>query len=136
MNAEPFGAHGEMSAQLRAFDWSRSALGPPEAWPTSLRTIAGVVLGSRFPMLVWWGPQLIQIYNDGYRSILGDKHPRSIGAPGRQVWSEIWHIVGPMADGILAGGPPTWNEHLLLPMHRKGFLEETYFTFSVQPDPG
>ena len=135
MNAEPFGAHGEMSAQLRAFDWSRSALGPPEAWSTSLRTIAGVVLGSRFPMLVWWGPQLIQIYNDGYRSILGDKHPRSIGAPGRQVWSEIWHIVGPMADGILAGGPPTWNEHLLLPMHRKGFLEETYFTFSYSPIP-
>ena len=86
-------------------------------------------------MLVWWGPHLIQIYNDGYRSILGGKHPRSIGAPGRQVWSEIWHIVGPMADGILDGGPPTWSEHLLLPMNRKGFLEETYFTFSYSPIP-
>ena len=135
MNPELFGAHGEMSALLRAFDWSRSALGSPDVWPTSLRTITGVVLGSRFPMMIWWGRDLIQIYNDGYRPILGDKHPRSMASPGRQVWSEIWHIIGPMADGILAGGPPTWNEHLLLPMNRKGFLEETYFTFSYSPIP-
>jgi hypothetical protein len=133
--AELFGAHGEMGAQLRAFDWSRSELGRPESWPTSLRTIVGMVLGSRFPMLIWWGPNLIQIYNDGYRAILGDKHPRSVAAPGHQVWSEIWHIVGPMAEGILAGGPPTWNEHLLLPIQRKGFLEEAYFTFSYSPIP-
>jgi signal transduction histidine kinase len=133
--AELFGAHGEMGAQLRAFDWSRSELGRPESWPTSLRTIVGMVLGSRFPMLIWWGPNLIQIYNDGYRAILGDKHPRSVAAPGHQVWSEIWHIVGPMAEGILSGGPPTWNEHLLLPIQRKGFLEEAYFTFSYSPIP-
>ena len=82
VNPELFGAHGEMSALLRAFDWSRSALGSPDVWPTSLRTITGVVLGSRFPMMIWWGRDLIQIYNDGYRPILGDKHPRSMASPG------------------------------------------------------
>ena len=135
MNAELPGAQGEMAAQLRGFDWSRTALGPASTWPTSLRTIVGVVLGSRFPMLIWWGPDQLQIYNDGYRAILGEKHPRSLGAPGREVWSEIWHIVGPLAEGVLAGGPPTWNEHLLLPINRKGFVEEAYFTFSYSPIP-
>jgi signal transduction histidine kinase len=124
-----------MDSQLREFDWSRTALGPTAAWPTSLRTIVGVVIGSRFPMLVWWGPDQLQIYNDGYRTILGEKHPRSLGAPGREVWSEIWHIVGPLAESVLAGGPPTWNEHLLLPINRKGFVEEAYFTFSYSPIP-
>jgi PAS domain S-box-containing protein len=128
-------AHGAMGARFRDYNWSSSALGPPEGWPTSLRTMVGVVLGSRFPMLLWWGPALLQIYNDGYRPILGDKHPRAFGAPGRDVWSEIWHIIGPMADSILDGGPPTWSEHLLLPMNRKGFLEEAYFTFSYSPIP-
>jgi signal transduction histidine kinase len=105
-------------------------------WPTSLRTIVGVVLENRFPMLLWWGQDLIQIYNDTYRPILGDKHPRSMGASGPEVWAEIWHIVGPMARGILEGQPSTWSEHLLLPMNRKGYVEEAYFTFSYSPVPG
>lgn len=97
--------------------------------------MVGTVLGSRFPMLLWWGEDLIQIYNDAYRPILGEKHPKSLGAPGSAVWREIWHILGPQADQVLHGGVPTWNEHLLLPMRRRGFLEETYFTFSYSPAP-
>ena len=124
-----------MTAALRAFDWASTPLGDPSTWPTSLRTTVGVVMGNRFPMLVWWGKDLLHIYNDGYRPMLGDKHPHSIAAPGREVWAEIWHIVGPMAEGIMAGGPSTWSEHLLLPMNRKGFLEETFFTFSYGPVP-
>ncbi len=130
-----FEAGGEMGAFMRTIDWSRTALGPVETWPTSLRTALGIVLGGRFPMLLWWGDQLIQLYNDAYRPILGDKHPHAFGAPGAQVWAEIWHIIGPQAEGIRAGGPATWNEHLLLPMQRKGYLEETYFTFSYSPVP-
>ncbi|NMO14342.1 response regulator [Pyxidicoccus fallax] len=124
-----------MGALMRSIDWARTPLGAVETWPTSLRTALGLVLGGRFPMLLWWGDQLIQLYNDAYRPILGAKHPRSLGAPGAEVWEEIWHIIGPQADDVRAGGPATWNEHLLLPMLRNGFLEETYFTFSYSPVP-
>ena len=130
-----FAGGQEMTEALRAFDWTSTPLGDPSTWPTSLRTTVGVVMGNRFPMLVWWGKDLLHIYNDGYRPMLGDKHPRSIAAPGREVWAEIWHICGPMAESILAGGPSTWSEHLLLPMNRKGFIEETFFTFSYGPVP-
>jgi signal transduction histidine kinase len=130
-----FDGPGEMRALLRATDWARTPLGPPERWSRSLRTLVGAVLGNRFPMLLWWGPRLLQLYNDAYRPILGGKHPAALAAPGPDVWAEIWHIIGPQADSILAGGPATWNEHLLLPMNRKGFLEETYFTFSYSPVP-
>ena len=98
--------------------------------------MVGAVLGARFPMLIWWGPKLIQIYNDAFRVILGDKHPASFAAAGPQVWSEIWDIVGPMADSILAGGPPTWSEHRLLPMNRTGFPRGDLLHVLVQPDPG
>src|SRR5689334_21127010 len=127
--------NGEMSMLIRSFDWSKTPLGPMDRWPTSLRTMVGVALRSRFPMALWWGRDLVSFYNDAYRPILGDKHPASLGRAGREVWAEIWHIVGPLADGVLADGPATWNEHLLLPMNRKGYVEETYFTFSYSPIP-
>ncbi|WP_395849326.1 ATP-binding protein [Cystobacter fuscus] len=133
--AEVFAGGGQMGALMRSIDWSRTELGPVDTWPAALRTMVGVVLGSRFPMLMWWGEHLVQLYNDGYRLILGDKHPASMGAPGAEVWKEIWSTIGPMAEGVLRGGPATWSEHLLLLMNRKGFFEETYFTFSYSPIP-
>ncbi|HVK68945.1 MAG TPA: PAS domain-containing protein, partial [Polyangium sp.] len=127
---------GEMGALMRSFDWSRTVLGPVSGWPTSLKTMAGVVLNNRFPMLIWWGPELIQaVYNDAYRPILGNKHPASLGAPGPEGGAEIWDVIGSMARGVLDGGPATWSEHLLLWMQRRGFVEETYFTFSYSPVP-
>ncbi|MDI3286853.1 ATP-binding protein [Polyangium sp. 15x6] len=120
---------------MRSFDWSRTSLGPVSGWPTSLRTMAGVVLNTRFPMVVWWGPELIQaVYNDAFRPILGNKHP-ALGAPGSEVWAEVWDVAGPMAQSVLTGGPATWHRHLLLWMQRRGFVEETYFTFSYSPVP-
>ena len=130
-----FAGEGEMAARMRAFDWERHELGPVAAWPNSLRTLVSVVLASRFPMLLWWGPRLFQLYNDGYRPILGDKHPASLAAQGALVWAEIWHVIGPMAEAVLAGGPATWSENLLLMMQRKGFLEEAYFSFSYSGVP-
>ncbi len=130
-----FSRGGEMGQLMRSIDWSRTGLGPVEGWPSSLRTALGIVLGSRFPMLLWWGEDLLQLYNDAYRPILGAKHPQSLAAPGAQVWSEVWGILGPLAEGVQRGGPATWNERLLLPMDRKGFREETYFTFSYSPVP-
>src|SRR5512135_169196 len=110
-----------------------------DRWPQSLRTAVSVCLASRFPMLVWWGPQLIKIYNDAYLPILGDKHPRALGCPGALVWPEIWDTIGPMLAGVLAGGPATWSEDQLLLLERHGFPEECYFTFSyssIQPETG
>ncbi|WP_164015112.1 ATP-binding protein [Pyxidicoccus trucidator] len=124
---------GEMGALMRSTDWSKTALGPVEQWPQSLRTSVSTCLNSRFPLFVWWGPELVMLYNDAYMAILGSKHPRSLGTRGREVWPEIWHIVGPMLEGVLNRGEATWSENTLLFAMRRGFTEECYFTFSYSP---
>ena len=127
---------GEMGELMRATDWSQTRLGPVEAWPSSLKTMLGVVLGSRFPMLLWWGPELLHLYNDAYRPILRDKHPASLAAPAAQIWAEVWDIAGPMARSVQEGGPATWTEDLQLFITSGSMAEETYFTFSYSPVPG
>ncbi|WP_438041736.1 ATP-binding protein [Sorangium sp. So ce128] len=131
-----FAGGGEMGALMRSIDWAKTKLGPVATWPISLKTVVGLVLGNRFPMLALLGPEMLHIYNDGYRPILGMKHPASMGAPAAEVWAEIWDVIGPMAQSVLDGGPATWSEHLMLPMKRRGFVEEAYFTFSYSPIPG
>ncbi len=130
---EALAGGGEMGALMRSLDWSRTPLGPVERWPQSLRTTVSTCLDSRFPILIWWGPQMVKIYNDAYRPMLGDKHPRSLGARGRDVWPEIWDVIGPMLEGVLEEGKATWSENQPLFMDRYGFVEETYFTFSYSP---
>jgi signal transduction histidine kinase len=124
---------GEMAARVVAFDWRQTPLGPIQDWPISLRATAAMVLENRFPMTLLWGRDLRHLYNDAYVPVLGDKHPTALGQPASVVWSEIWPILGPQTDMVLQGKGATWNEHLLLPMDRKGFVEETYFTFSYGP---
>jgi PAS domain S-box-containing protein len=128
-------ASPELAALIESRDWSSTALGPVESWPTALRTMLEVALANRFPMVFWWGPELIQLYNDPYRPILGAKHPLSLGQPAKECWREIWDVIGPQIESIQNGGPSTWNEDLTLPMNRYGFIEETYFTFSYSPIP-
>jgi signal transduction histidine kinase/DNA-binding response OmpR family regulator len=135
LHPEPLSNGGEMGRLVRATDWSKSPLGPPEAWPKSLRTILGVLLSSRFPMLLWWGPQMLQLYNDAFRPILRDKHPASLGAPAARVWAEVWDVAGPMAQSVMDGGPSTWTEDLQLFINSEGASEETYFTFSYTAVP-
>jgi PAS domain S-box-containing protein len=127
-----FPGSGVMATQMREHDWSRSPLGPAENWPPSLRIATRICLTSRFPMLVWWGPDLRMIYNDAYLPLMGGKHP-ALDEPGAAVWSDIWHIVGPMLHSVLETGEPTWSEDLLLPMDRHGYWEETYWTYSYSP---
>lgn len=123
---------GEMGARMRAHDWSHSPLGPPEQWPQSLRTVVSLLLTSRFPMFVAWGPELGFLYNDGYASILGAKHPAALGRRFQDIWFEIWSDIGPLVDRALAG-EATFHENLPLRMLRKGYEEQTYFTFSYSP---
>jgi signal transduction histidine kinase len=126
---------GEMAERMLAFDWSRTPLGPAEAWPQSLKTAVRILLDSRYPMFVWWGRELINLYNDAYVPVLGKRHPEALGRPAPEIWGDIWSVVGPQAETVLAEGRATWNEERLLLMERFGFTEETYFTFSYSPVP-
>jgi serine phosphatase RsbU (regulator of sigma subunit)/anti-sigma regulatory factor (Ser/Thr protein kinase) len=126
----PFVGGGEMAARMAAFNWAATPLGPANRWPQSLRTAVGLCLSSRYPMAIWWGPDLVQLYNDAWVPILGpDKHP-SLGWPGRAVWRETWHIIGEQLRSVLATGQATFSDDQLLPVMRFGYLEEAYFTYS------
>ncbi|HVR96758.1 MAG TPA: ATP-binding protein [Thermoanaerobaculia bacterium] len=124
---------GEMGALMRSFDWSSSPIGPVSGWPQSLRTAVSILLNSRYPMFIFWGPHLAKLYNDGYRPILGAKHPWALGRPGPEVWPEIWDTIGPMVERVVQQAEATWSDDLMLFMHRNGYTEECYFTFSYSP---
>jgi PAS domain S-box-containing protein len=123
---------GNAGALMRAHDWSDSPLGPPERWPQSLRTVVSLLLQSQFPMFVAWGPDLGFLYNDPYAEILGAKHPRALGRRFYDIWSEIWPDISPLIDAAMAGHA-TYHEDLPLLMNRKGYDEQTWFTFSYSP---
>ena len=123
---------GAVGALMRAQDWSNSPLGPPETWPQSLRAIVTLLLHSKFPMFVAWGKELGFLYNDPYAEILGAKHPRALGARFFDIWSEIWPDISPLIDAALAG-EANYREDLPLVMNRKGYDEQTWFTFSYSP---
>ena len=122
----------EMSGLMRDHDWSSSPLGEPQDWPAALRTIVGLLLQSKFPMFVAWGPELGFLYNDAYARILGSKHPAALGRRFDEIWSEIWSDISPLIDAALAG-VSTYQEDLPLIMNRRGFDEQTWFTFSYSP---
>jgi signal transduction histidine kinase/DNA-binding response OmpR family regulator len=126
---------GEMGALIRRTRWEDTPLGPVESWSPALRTMVGVLLGNRFPMIVLWGPNLIQIYNDGYRPIAANKHPRALGQACSECWAEIWPIVGPMIEAPLRGEPATWDDDLTLGITRRGFVEECHFKVAYNPIP-
>jgi PAS domain S-box-containing protein len=123
---------GEAGALMRTKDWSDSPLGHPRTWPQALRTVVGLVLNSKFPMFVAWGAELGFLYNDSYREILGDKHPRAMGGRFHDVWSEIWKDIVPFIERAL-NGEATYVDRLLLIMNRHGYDEPTWFTFSYSP---
>jgi PAS domain S-box-containing protein len=131
-----FAGDGEMSRLMQAHDWSATSLGPVEDWPQGLKTAVRIMLGSRYPMFIWWGRQLVNLYNDGYRPMLGQRHPAALGQPAAVIWSEIWDTIGPQTDAVLYEGRATWNEERLLILERNGYPEEAYFTFSYSPVPG
>ncbi|MCF8503757.1 MAG: PAS domain-containing protein [Caulobacter sp.] len=125
---------GEMGDIIRAHDWAASPLGPPRTWPAALKMAVRLVLSTGHPMFLWWGPDLIQFYNDAYRRSIGpERHPAAIGQRGRDCWEEIWPIIGPQIEQVMAGGEPTWNENALVPITRNGRLEDVYWTYSYGP---
>ncbi|HLX37427.1 MAG TPA: ATP-binding protein [Candidatus Binataceae bacterium] len=120
---------------MRDFDWSRTPLGVPASWPQSLKTTVQIMLGSRYAMWMGWGPELTFFYNDAYSPTLGTKHPGALGKPSREVWAEIWKDIGPRIEEVLSTGRATYDEDLMLILHRSGYPEETFHTFSYSPLP-
>jgi PAS domain S-box-containing protein len=131
-NLDFLAAGGGMGALMRSHDWSRSPLGPPQSWSQPLCTAVGLLLQSRFPMFVAWGAELGFLYNDAYAEILGAKHPRALGRRFDDIWSEIWSDINPLIVAAMAG-QAIYREDLPLRMNRKGYDEQTWFTFSYSP---
>ena len=125
---------GEMGALMRAHDWTATTLGAPDGWPDALKTAVRIVLTSNHPMFIWWGPDLIQFYNDAYRQTMGpERHPSALGQHGRDCWGEIWHIIGPQIETVMAGGPSTWHVDQLVPVTRHGRREDVWWTYGYSP---
>lgn len=125
---------GEMGALMRAKDWSSTPLGPPHQWPEILKTVLRLVLTSQHPMFIWWTADLLQFYNDAYRATMGpERHPSALGQPGRECWREIWEIIGPQIETVMAGGPATWHQDQLVPVTRHGHREEVWWTYGYSP---
>ncbi|GCE50810.1 PAS domain S-box-containing protein [Thermosporothrix hazakensis] len=127
---------GEMGERIRSFDWASTPLGPAEQWPQSLKTIVQIMLTSSQPIWIGWGPDLIKLYNDPYKAIVGGKHPEALGQPVRVVWREIWPDIAPKLRTAMEDNVGTYDEAALLIMERYGYQEETYYTFSYSPVPG
>ena len=123
---------GEMGRLIRSMDWSGTPLGAVESWPQSLRTTVNICLASDLPICVIWGPELVQLYNDGYRVICGGKHPRSMGQNFAECWKEAWPVIGEAHDLARAGDTAFLEtQHVFLDRH--GYAEECFFTFSFSP---
>src|SRR5271169_4647502 len=127
----------EMAGLIANKDWSETALGASKNWSPSIKLIVGIMTASGFPMAVRWGPEFILIYNDGYRPILGDKHPWALGLPFRVVWPEVVSELIPLQEAILAGeSPGVFSEDWPLTIRRRGMSWETaHFTVSYSPVP-
>ena len=125
-----FEGEGEMRRLFRETDWASTPFGAIENWSEVLKLSVGLCLNSRFPLILWWGPELTMLYNDSYVGHLRGKHPRALARAGKDVWTEIWPTIGPMLDGVFTTGEATYSDDFQLFLERNGFPEETYHTFS------
>jgi PAS domain S-box-containing protein len=123
---------GTMGELIRNYNWSETSLGEPDLWPQSLKTAVSIMLRSGYPMFIWWGPDLLMFHNDAYLPVLGKKHPDALGKSARIVWSELWLQIGGIVEDVFKG-QQFYAHDLLMFLGRKGFLEETYWTFSYSP---
>ena len=132
---DPVQSASPLDRLLHAADWAATPLGPRESWSPALQAVTRILLANRFPMLLWWGPEFTQVYNDAYRPLIGTRHPNAIGQPARECWADIWHVIGTLIEIPFHGGPATWVEDLQLELDRHGYVEETHFTIAYSPVP-
>ncbi|AUB39750.1 DNA-binding response regulator, OmpR family, containings REC and winged-helix [Nostoc flagelliforme CCNUN1] len=124
---------GEIGSLMRSLDWSQTALGDVAYWPQSLRSAISILLASKAQICLFWGSELITIYNDAYRPALASKHPWALGRPAHEVWSEVWSVLEPLLKGVVATGVAFWAKDYLFFLNRHGYIEETYFDVSYDP---
>jgi serine phosphatase RsbU (regulator of sigma subunit) len=123
---------GPLEPAYRSVDWAATPLGPVSTWSDTLVSTVSIMLHTHFPVTLLWGPELVLVYNAAYVQLIGDKHPNALGRPAREVFPEAWDTIGPLLEKALAG-QASWVEDAYIPLHRRGFLEECYFTFSYSP---
>src|SRR3954470_5995977 len=112
---------GEMGERIRALDWSKTPLGPTDGWPQSLRSAVSILLPSKAQIVLFWGPELVTLYNDAYRPVYGAKHPRVLGLPAREAWREIWDTgLRKLFEGVLRTGEAFWGKDLPFVLERHG----------------
>src|SRR4030081_387243 len=129
-----FPGDSELASRLRALDWSTTSRGPPEKWPQNLRTSVSICRTSRVPILLWWGADFTILYNDAYSPLLGEAtHPRLLGRPGREAWSDSWNVIGPMLEGGRPTGRVSCSDDPLLFVARNRPREEVYVRFMYGP---
>lgn len=134
--AKQVSGSGEMATRIREFDWSRTPLGPIADWSEALLTSVNMILSAPLPMQLFWGSELVVIYNDGLIPIMTDKHPDALGRPAREAWAEAWPTVGPQMEGVLGDGAPISFSDLFVPIRRHGVLEDAYWDYSYSPIHG
>ncbi|MFN6487374.1 MULTISPECIES: ATP-binding protein [unclassified Nostoc] len=124
---------GEMACRINRLDWSQTSLGEINTWSQSLKSVVKMLLASSYPMILTWGKDFIQIYNDAYSQLIGDKHPAALGIDIRITLAEAWDTLGPMIETVMATGVANWTPALLLLLERSGYREESYFNVSHAP---
>jgi signal transduction histidine kinase/FixJ family two-component response regulator len=134
MDLEFLAGGGSMGERIRSYPWAHTLLGEPQFWAQGLRTTVRVLLTSGHPTMIFWGPELICLYNDAFSRSLGpEKHPAILGAPARRAWEEVWPIVGAQIEQVLRGEGAVWQENQRVPIIRHGELQEVYWTYSYSP---
>lgn len=130
------GAGPDLHARYDAVDWASSPLGPPEAWTGTLRGALRTIVNSRFPAVLLWGEEFVLLYNEAYVELIADKHPAALGRTAQETFPEAWDEIGPLMQGVLDGGGSFRVDRTLMPLHRRGFLEDCWFTYSYSPVQG
>jgi PAS domain S-box-containing protein len=123
----------DMRARIERFDWASTPLGPRESWPAALKLALGICEHSAFPTAIYWRPELILLYNEAWAPIPGERHPEALGRPAREVWADIWPVIGPQLEGVLRTGDGFSAFEQMLPMVRDGVRQETYWNYSFTP---
>jgi PAS domain S-box-containing protein len=128
-----FANGGEMGELMRSLDWAQTPVGSVQSWSQSLKSLVKTLLTSRYPMVLTWGAEFTQFYNDAYSQLIGDKHPAALGTDIRETLAEAWDTLGPMIQRVMATGVANWTPALPLVLERAGYREESYFSVSHAP---
>ena len=126
---------GELAALIRALDWSTTSLGPISSWPEHLKSAVNLMLPARAQIVLFWGPKFVALYNDAYAPTIGEKHPRALGRPAQESWTELWDDLEPLLRRVLETGETVFAKDRPFYIERHGYPENCWFTLSYSGMP-